>query len=216
MMHLYSVDETARRLLTQPEVPVVPVSIPNPKGMGEVVLQSRGCWADPNNARIMPDVRPTGWDLTGCAWEAAKAGRKVFGMEAGGQCWIPNSSDETAETVAARSPLLQKPATAWKELGEGNMMHLYSIDETARQQLVHPVPPTEPREIQNQMKPGARSLTARPLPFREHHARLARVLGRSQQRTHYAGSPAHRLAVARLCRGGGETGPLGVRLRGRR
>ena len=56
------------------------------------LVVDRGCYHDPNARRVFNNGSYeilTGGNWHWCAGIAATRGRKVFGMEAGNQCWMP-------------------------------------------------------------------------------------------------------------------------------
>jgi hypothetical protein len=74
----------------------------------------------------MPEGETFGWNRMGCADEAYKRGRTLFGMEAGA-CWIPRT-EVSAETVAARSPAFLGSTDAQCGAdGASHSMHLYNV-----------------------------------------------------------------------------------------
>lgn len=92
---------------------------------------SYGCWKDPNNEgqRIVAGDS-FGWGFAACAGEAARRDRRVFGMEAGGQCWIPSSDATTPMDVMMRSGTRLAPPGAnvsgvCEPGGAANSLHLY-------------------------------------------------------------------------------------------
>ena len=96
--------------------------VPCPYPPTTMALTDMGCWTDNvNGNRIMPEgaankMKRPYWD---CGYEAAKRGSaprrlperlsgsrggpKLFGMQAGGECWIPNPGAVSVEQVVGRS-----------------------------------------------------------------------------------------------------------------
>ena len=101
-MALYRADDPAwARRATLASIQRTPVQ---PFPPTDITITDLGCWMDSDTERIMPEGlhRPQlqYWD---CAYEAAKMGTEVFGVQAGNQCWAQGNAGRVA-LGASRSP----------------------------------------------------------------------------------------------------------------
>ena len=126
-MNLYHVPDdsyhTLRRFYGEEEARPTAVTT---KEAPFVSVLSHGCWQDSRDERIVEGGH-YGWDMSGCAYEAAKREQRVFGMEAGGQCWIPSAGGTTTDDVRNRSK--GRTPGICPEGGTADSLNLYSIPD---------------------------------------------------------------------------------------